>query len=231
MSVVSNIKRAFGFSVVDEDEDYDSVMTPGEENLAVSGIVNPFRRAPQPRSVETAVEHPELPEGQPDIPYHDNKLPGQIFDSVIKLFNRTMPDFVKRCLDTDSQRQYIFNSIDSAVRNHLDCVCEEARRYGLRCREEEHSRLAEEVGRLTGATVGLEEERREATRVRASLERRASALEKRVNDLEEMLMEAQEQNEKLTHRVQSLQRRLRKSRTRPDDTDGQMSLFEEESAE
>lgn len=228
MSVVSNIKRALGFAVLSEDDEYESSGYTAEENLAAGGIINPFRRASQPRSVETETSQPELPEGAPEPPYHDTKLPGLIFDSVIKLFNRTMPDFVKRCLDTDSQRQYIFNSIDSAVRNHLDCVCEEARRYGLRQREEDHSRLAEEVGRLTGATVGLEEERREATRIRASLERRASALEKRINDLEEMLMAAQEENDKLVHRIQSLQRRIRKSRTKPDDADGQMSLFEEE---
>lgn len=210
MSLTSIIRKALGFAPDSDDDMPESIVIASHYTSAT----------PAPAEATTAGKEPSAADADDNpvmdpVPPIDGMLPGCIFDSVIRLFNRTMPDFVRQCIDTDSQRQYLFHAIESDVRRQIMRVAEDARRFGM----------SRATGSQPNATVPDDETRRELRRARATYSRQISALEARVADLEAMLQQANDKNITLEDEIKSLKRRLRKSKSKPDEEDGQPSLF------
>lgn len=214
MALIYYMKRALGFDNT-EDE------TEQEEN--------PFIRPSKGQSI-TDISHKDLipvaddcqdsdkPGTQDmDIPVIDASLPGCIFDSVIRLFNRTMPDFVSKCLDTDSQRQYLYHAIESDVRRQMIRTMEEARINAV------HDLNAREPMTATELTNGY---RRQLRTSFNNFSREKEAMERRIAELEASIQEANEENARLQNEITMLNRRLRRSKSKTAlDDDLQPSLF------
>lgn len=229
MSFVTNIKRAFGFSVEDEEE-YDSAsseFTMSDDDLHAQGIINPFRREAQPRSVETAAPQPEMVDDDlaPDPttlpvafadPTESDDLPGALFDAVIELFNAQAPDFVAKCLSTESQRRYIYDSIDEALRERLKATVTVSR-VNPEGWTEERRALLEEIDRIKAGTKSTDELRKELKALQLSAERQKRALIDRVNDLEMKLSRADADREQLQLENHALIAKIRSAGIVPDD--------------
>lgn len=58
MSLLSFLKRKIDYSIADDEAELEALAENSDEELRSAGIVNPFRREPQPRSVETPTSFP-----------------------------------------------------------------------------------------------------------------------------------------------------------------------------
>lgn len=208
MALIYLVKRALGFdNTADEtDDDIDNPFI----NINKTGAITAESRVlpPESKSAEVTDE---------DMPLVDASLPGCIFDSVIRLFNRTLPDFVRECLDTDSQRQYLFHAIESDVRRQLIRVMDEVRLNAAKSAD------TKEPASDMQQTDNLKRQLRTAY---TNFRRENEALERRIIELETSLQEANDENARLQNEINTLNRRIRRSKSKPAiDDDAQPSLF------
>lgn len=208
MALIYLVKRALGFdNTVDEtDDDIDNPFI----SINKTGAITAESRVlpPESKSAEVTDE---------DMPLVDASLPGCIFDSVIRLFNRTLPDFVRECLDTDSQRQYLFHAIESDVRRQLIRVMDEVRLNAAKSAD------TKEPASDMQQTDNLKRQLRTAY---TNFRRENEALERRIIELETSLQEANDENARLQNEINTLNRRIRRSKSKPAiDDDAQPSLF------
>ena len=107
MSFVKSMKRAFGFSVDDTDED---TLEEAEETNRTTTVPEPS----EPSECSELSEYSEhLEHSEP------SELPLAIFDGVIDVFNAAQPDFIKSCLDVEAQRRYLYQAMDSSLKEYL----------------------------------------------------------------------------------------------------------------
>lgn len=208
MALIYLVKRALGFdNTADEtDDDIDNPFI----SINKTGVIAAESRVLPPESKSAEVT-------DADMPLVDASLPGCIFDSVIRLFNRTLPDFVRECLDTDSQRQYLFHAIESDVRRQLIRVMDEVRLNAAKSAD------TKEPASDMQQTDNLKRQLRTAY---TNFRRENEALERRIIELETSLQEANDENARLQNEINTLNRRIRRSKSKPAiDDDAQPSLF------
>lgn len=195
MSMMTLLRRAFGFSPdsEEEEEDYDPTVptyAAGEH------------RASQPSQEQHATAPAEAkPASLPDVaaekPSVTESLPNDLFDAVIAVFNEAQPDFVKKCLDTEAQRKYLIASIDSRLREQV----ENAARTSADRWKEEKSRLESRIAELEGDDNVIAVLRKENRRLQLSVDRQKRALLDRINDLESQVARQAEEKERFySHR-------------------------------
>ncbi len=192
MSFFKSVKRAFGLGENYETEDIDS-----EYNESEGSQTN------TPASVSALGSAPSTAH------HEDSTLSADIFDCVVQLFNSTQPEFVKNCLDTDSQKAFILEQLDSALKQRLDCAVELARKKGQNMWAQERSRLGKEVEELKKEKEALEQKRDESKTARLSAERQKRALIERVHDLETQLLTLSAEKEQYMLENRSMLNKLR----------------------
>lgn len=208
MALIYLVKRALGFdNTADEtDDDIDNPFI----SINKTGVIAAESRVLPPESKSAEVT-------DADMPLVDASLPGCIFDSVIRLFNRTMPDFVRECLDTDSQRQYLFHAIESDVRRQMIRVMDEVRINAAKSAETKEP---------TSDMQQTDNLKRQLRTAYTNFRRENEALERRIIELETSLQEANDENARLQNEINTLNRRIRRSKSKPAiDDDAQPSLF------
>ena len=192
------LRRAFGFSPdsEEEEEDYDPTVptyAAGEH------------RASQPSQEQHATAPAEAkPASLPDVaaekPSVTESLPNDLFDAVIAVFNEAQPDFVKKCLDTEAQRKYLIDSIDSRLREQV----ESAAKTSADQWKEEKARLESRIAELEGDDNAIAVLRKENRRLQLSVDRQKRALLDRINDLESQVARQAEEKERFySHRKPS----------------------------
>lgn len=127
-------------------------------------------------------------------------LPADLFDAVIAVFNEAQPDFVKKCLDTEAQRKYLIDSIDSRLREQVENAAQtSANRW-----KEEKLRLESRISELEGDDNTIAVLRKENRRLQLSVDRQKRALLDRINDLESQVARQAEEKERFySHRKPS----------------------------
>lgn len=208
MALIYLVKRALGFdNTADEtDDDIDNPFI----SINKTGVIAAESRVLPPESKSAEVT-------DTDMPLVDASLPGCIFDSVIRLFNRTMPDFVRECLDTDSQRQYLFHAIESDVRRQMIRVMDEVRLNAAKSADTKEP---------TSDMQQTDNLKRQLRTAYTNFRRENEALERRIIELETSLQEANDENARLQNEINTLNRRIRRSKSKPAiDDDAQPSLF------
>lgn len=198
MSMMTLLRRAFGFSPdsEEEEEDYDPTVptyAAGEH------------RASQPSHEQHATAPAETkPASVPDVAAEKTSvtesLPNDLFDAVIAVFNEAQPDFVKKCLDTEAQRKYLIDSIDSRLREQA----ESAAKTSADQWKEEKARLESRIAELEGDDNAIAVLRKENRRLQLSVDRQKRALLDRINDLESQVARQAEEKERFySHRKPS----------------------------
>ena len=195
MSFATSLKRAFGFRTEADEEEFDTSLptyaagdrdSDQESESASDTVANPFVRSlPAAQSDDNEAQRSTL---------SDPSLPGDLFDALIELFNSTMPDFVAKCLSTDAQRRYLFDSLDESLRRRLsDNVVVAPVGHDNKERE----RMIEEVEKLRVENKAVSALRETMEQNRLSAERQKRALTDRVIDLQNRVADLEEANEKL----------------------------------
>ena len=115
MSLFNSIKRVLGFG----DDDI-------EEEIGIDATVTPINATRQMARDDaqadddsdsdhldaSAATEEELPSIAPD----------EIFEHVLKIFNESLPTFIKESIDTEAQRKYLYETLDQSIKTHLSEV-------------------------------------------------------------------------------------------------------------
>ncbi len=202
MSVMTILRRAFGFSPETEEEEgeYDpTVPTDAVNNDTETPTESPT--APTTPSEEPESETSDSEAG--DMPIEedtsDPRLTNDLFDAVIDLFNRTQPEFVRECLNVEAQRQYILNSLSESLRQRVDSALSADSKMWEKEREE----LLKKIAELEGDENELTSIRDENRKLRLSADRQKHALLDRINDLEAQLTKQVQEKERFFSRKPS----------------------------
>lgn len=204
MAFFRKIKQAFGFS--------DSEM---DETIGIDATVTPLVTNNLSDSPRTAMPTAELPSGEE--PADDcavdgtvtNVLPEQIFETVVSIFNESLPAFVGSSVDAEAQRRYLYNALDDSMKEYLTRLDENAR---SRCEarwEQRRRNLESQMEAMREKMKKDEGESNDVKKLQLSAERQKRALTDRVRDLENQLTTMQAENEQYILENKTLVNRLR----------------------
>ncbi|MCM1521484.1 MAG: hypothetical protein NC039_02395 [Muribaculaceae bacterium] len=189
MSFWNGVKHAFGFTPDDEEEEeYLSADIPSTP--AQTAAATPTPSSPETQG-KTAGEN-MTPEGADTAAETggDPTLPADLFDAVLEVFNSAQPDFIRRCISTDAQREYLLNSLSGRLRSRLSrAVGTEAIAADEELRAE-CKRLSLKISSLEKEAKIAEALKRENSRLRLSIENQKRALQDRITDLETQIEKA-----------------------------------------
>lgn len=152
-------------------DDYPVLGIPDDSSMAVTTTLTESLAAsenpgnPDDTEIPEDTTHPEdagpelLPKSASDSLLSDAKLPGDLFDGIIELFNAALPKMVSECMDISSQRQRLLADLDERLRRRLATEIDEARRRGhLESEAERECALAGKVRELESLTSSLNSE-------------------------------------------------------------------------
>ncbi len=194
MAFFKSFKRAFGFSSDDEEYFEDS-------NENTDEVIPSIRQ----ESVETGMSQ-EVVDNSED---EKVELPLEIFDGVISIFNQSLPDFIKQCIDVEAQRRYIYNSLDESLKAFLQNATVEARRRGATQWDSERQKLQSEVAQLKEQSKTLETSKTEWKQQQLSLDRQKRALSDRIRDLENQVVTLEAEKEQYELETKSLVNKIK----------------------
>ncbi|MDE6266416.1 MAG: hypothetical protein K2M07_03590 [Muribaculaceae bacterium] len=202
MSFFNSIKRLFGFGEDDIEEEIgiDATVTP-RSNL------NPDSQTQSDTPDEEPGAEPQEEEIIiPDI--REVNVDG-IFEHVIKVFNDSLPPFLKESVDVEAQRKFLYETLDKSVKQHLDDVRSTLAEQMEMTRRQEMSRLRKQLREAGEKAKKNEETSGECKRQQLSAERQKRALAERIHDLENKINELHAEREQFELENKSLVNRLR----------------------
>ncbi len=149
----------------------------------------------------------------------DENLTADIFTAVVSLFNESLPPFLKETVDTDAQKRYIYDSLDSSLKQRLaEAENEAARRAESRFRSE-HSSLRNEIDTLKAKSHDLEQKNADIQRQQLSADRQKRALSDRVHDLESQIAALEAEREQYDLENKSLLNKIKAAGVVENDTE------------
>ena len=195
MSFFDKFKRAMGFPSMDEEEieeGIDATVTPLRERQQRAGEpevapeVAPTPVAPAPTFAEEAAARAEaMPRPQPEV----------IFSRVVEIFNEALPGFLQKSVDPEKQRQLLYSSLDTSIRNYFEELERMVERRHEARFQADRLRLQEQIDALRLKAQKEEEVNSDAKTRQLSAERQKRALSERVHDLEKRISEIEAENE------------------------------------
>lgn len=136
-------------------------------------------------------------------------FPLNIFDSLLEVFNEAQPDFIRKCLDMDAQRRYLYNCVDASFRDYILRIKDSARNEACRERDNEHRRMTEEIDSLRVQVKDSGKTTNDLKAMRASADRQKRTFNERIRDLERQLAAAMAEKEQYDFEVKSLMNKLK----------------------
>lgn len=210
MSIFGKFKQALGFSDDENDDFYDGI----DESPSALPAKREIQRDSTTKTEPKDTVATEQPTG----------VPTEIFERVVKLFNDSLPDFLKSCVDVDAQRKYIYESLDEGMKAYLDRVASEARQRSDGKWKEERNRLQTEMAQLKEQYKSIDEQRSEWQKQQLSAERQKRALSERLHDLEKQVATLEAEKEQYDLENKSLVNKLKVSAV----VDGDMAEMRQE---
>lgn len=208
MAFFGKIKKVFGFSDTDYEEEENS------ESIR-SAAVTPIsmRRKESMSETDDLQNQPDSSATLPDqvIPEMPETVPEDIFKTVVRIFNDTLPDFLKATVDEKSQREYIYNSLDSSMKDYLADLNRIAEKRTEIAWHDERIRLKIEMENLQHKAKQIEDSSAEWKEQKLSAERQKRALSERVHDLEKQIAAFEAEKEQYELENKSLVNKLRAS--------------------
>ncbi len=232
MSFVKTLKRAFGFSDSEMEE---------EELEGIDARVTPLRdrcdkNASQMREEQPAAQATEKTDADNDTPdraaaasadpatisavVENSVTPDAIFESVVRIFNESLPDFLHSSVDEKSQREYLYRALDTSMKEYLENLTERAGKDCSQRFENERRSMQMEMDELRKKVQKEESDSSESKKLQLSAERQKRALNERLHELEKQLATLQAENEQYVLENKSLMNKLRVSALTGGSSDG-----------
>lgn len=215
---MNSFLRALGFR--SHDEDFD--------DLADCPSALPIQQPSRTTSVEPAYESGTAhdcsdescnKDSSPDAGRQDGEagdsedsdtaFPLTIFDSLLEVFNEAQPDFIRKCLDVDAQRRYLYDCVDASFREYIARIKEEARCCAYSDCDTEHRKMTQEIDNLRAQVKEKGKTSDDIKALKASADRQKRTFNDRIRDLEQQLAAAMADKEQYDLEVKSLMNKLK----------------------
>lgn len=204
MAFFNKIRQALGFS--DAEDDYDDIVVRDDEpknmyNHTTTAASKTHNASPAPHA-----------EPEPSTPLPDNAdtdKVGAIFEQVLAVFNDTLPDFLKKSVDPEAQRNYLYQSLDEGLKTYIAGLKDEAARDAETRWRKDNDALQSSVKNLEQRAREIEEKRTEISQKQLSSDRQRRALNERVHDLESTVARLEAEKEQFELERQSMVNKLK----------------------
>lgn len=230
MSIIKAMKRAFGFSGSDDDE-YDGDFQDESADNYRDATVVPLKEIQA--AADSAPQHDEAPVQADSVadavggePAGDSEVMA-IFDGVIAIFNEAQPQFIRDCLDREAQRRYLYDALDSSIKQYLERVASRAREEALQANDAERRQLKADIEDLRRREQQAEQNRVEQQNKQLSAQRQQRALNQRVKDLENQVASLEAEREQFQLETKSLLNKLKVAEVKDGDLTAQRDEIEE----
>lgn len=216
MSFFDKVKRAMGFDPSDDDymeeEGIDATVTPlkqrrlegsvdnGARHEAASTLRHSAESTTVSRPVPSTAETPE-PAEVPDS--------AVIFETVVGIFNESLPDFLKKSVDPEKQRHLLYEALDSSVKSYFDQMEKMVEKRISHRNQAEHQKLYAQIEELRENLHREVEGNSNAKNLQLSAERQKRALSERVHELEKQIASLQADNEQYILENKTMANKLR----------------------
>lgn len=124
---------------------------------------------------------------------HDMMI--RIFDKVVEVTNTAIPDYFKHSVDTERQKKFLFEALDSSVKEYLKALDEKSQAKCMAVWQKERDDLRSQMENLKQRAADLEAKRSEMNEQKLSSDRQRRALSDRVHDLEAAVMKLEAEKE------------------------------------
>ncbi len=195
MSILNNIKKAFGFSDGITETDIDNDFSPYGEAPQRTPYINPFKKE-EPRAAENgqtarAASTPIATASTATASDSNFELPNDFLDSIIEIVNANLPQIVKECVDIEAEKKALSQTFGTHFQTAMKSVHQAALDEARVQWEAERTAFNEKIAAL-GSTIDESERRTGEARQKLQLEEmkrknataQADELQKRVLSLE-----------------------------------------------
>ncbi len=209
MSFLKKSLRALGFS---DDEEQEYIYTAKD---ITDGTVDRHVTA-----VET--KEPEQPKDA-ESKSADEFLPDALLEKVVELVNSSLPDFVRNCIDHESEKRYIYEQLGDSFKNYVTELSTNARRQSEQEVAQARQKLEQDMNALKQKTTELEEQKNEIKNAQLSAERQKRALNEKVHDLDTRIATLEAEKEQYELENKSLVNKLKVSGVKQQELDDALS--------
>lgn len=205
MGIQSFVKRAFGFSVEEIDEETDVNLNSMDSQMIPTLRPAAEQQAAPPRT-ELAATGP-LPED----------MPVEVIDGILAVVNESLPSMVRECLNRDAQRLRLYNAMGASFKEYVNRLASDASAEAHNALNSDRERLQAELEQLRGERKQMETKRDEQKEQILSEQRQRRALTERVRDLETKLNSFDAEKEQYQLEIKSLLNKVRAAEVREGD--------------
>lgn len=193
MSVFNKIKQAFGFDGENDDEILaDSENRPDlKETKNVRSSASPERKSDAPAIAA------------------DGPMPDAIFEHVLDVFNKSLPDFLQKSVSTPEQRKYLYDTLSDDLKVYVNASRDLAEKQCRKHWENEKTKLQANIRELESRYRQYDDVRNDIQQKLLSTERQKRALTERVHDLEMKVMTFEAEREQFQLENKSLVNKLK----------------------
>lgn len=197
----NKLMRALGFR--SEDEDYDD----GVEYPSALPVQQSVAHVSETRVQDSQPEEPsDKAPAEMSEPDQADKLdfPLTIFDSLLQVFNDAQPDFIRKCLDVDAQRRYLYDSIDASFKEYIGRYQANVREQARAEAEASSAKLRQELDQLRENGKNADKLEDDIKHLRISADRQKRTFSERIHDLEGKVASVEAEKEQLQLEIKSL---------------------------
>lgn len=236
MAFIKTLKRALGFSDSEMEEEelegLDARVVPlrlrNDDEHTLANVSSAYERVNGTHShngadAATNNRAKAVPNGNHsianDAATSEHRVPDAIFETVVKIFNDSLPDFIKQSVNEQAQREYIYKALDDSMKHYLTGLANEVE---VGCRqnwESDRQSLQLQLDDMRKQLAKEGEECEESKKMQLSAERQKRALSERVHDLEKQVATLEADNEQYQLENKSLANKIRLN-TVVNNTDG-----------
>lgn len=202
MSFFNKISRMFGFGNDSDADEFTDETTDGEAPVPVLAADG------EQQSDVPLADVPTLPEIDPD-------MKARIFEGVVDVFNKSLPEFLARSVDPVVQRRLLLEAMDKSASDYLSSLMLTAEQYAEKKLKVAVDAAHRESEKLKTDMAQLEQQRSSLREAQLSADRRRRALSDRVNDLESKLATAEAEREQFELENKSLLNKLKVADVQP----------------
>lgn len=205
MSFLKKSLKALGFSDDEEAETHVYTakdITDGTSDHAAS-------------SQEKTAEHPAVE--KKELPH--SELPDSLLERVVDLVNASLPEFVRSCIDHESEKRYIYEHLGDSFKSYIAELGENARHSSEQAVAEARQKLENDMAALRKKASELEEQKTEIKNAQLSAERQKRALSEKVHDLDNRIATLEAEKEQYELENKSLVNKLKVSGVKQQELD------------
>lgn len=200
MSFFSSLGNFFGFG--NDDADYNDLVSEENQPTIIRPVITVDTPESQTADNDGHEEEPEFVKSE-EIPVE------KIFEKVVDIFNRALPDFIAQSIDKEKQQRQIYEALDSSLKQYIKALSQNADRDANLRWQNERKRLLAEIDQHREASKRQSETEEGLVNQRLSAERQKRALSERVNDLESQIATLEAEREQFELEKKSLVNKLR----------------------